>query len=300
MSTARELILLSPYRLPTQSTRTLGDDDVAAFLNGCRALWHPAAASQGGQQGRGWPSPYDHEQPQAGHLYAVPTTPPPMLPEDWDERVGTCGKARHFRSTPDREETLAKTCGRRSDEQAEHPRRRSAARPAARARAGRSAVWSFGLLIHEALCEAMSHDNLLATGDLWIDVGQAIELSQGVADPCGDVGADPEAFRTHLQAAAARLLSAREVLYSVSIYLVDLFLPDPERPDLPWPLAFERGSPLNVVLSSAGLQRLAREQPARLEDAARGAGLVMSSRSAAAACWSAKTRSCRPNRNCGI
>ncbi len=112
----------------------------------------------------------------------------------------------------------------------------------------------------------MSHDNLLAAGDLWIDVGQAIQaLTKGVADPCGEAGADPEAFRTHLQAAAARLLSAREVLYSVSIYLVDLFLPDPDRPDLPWPLAFERGSPLNVVLSSAGLQRLAREQPARLE-----------------------------------
>src|SRR6266536_2324073 len=40
---ARQLILLSPYRLPTQSTLYLGDDEVAAFLNGYAALWHPAA-----------------------------------------------------------------------------------------------------------------------------------------------------------------------------------------------------------------------------------------------------------------
>src|SRR5438874_1087973 len=68
---ARELILLSPYRLPTQNTLYLSDDDVAAFLNGHAALWHPAAALGAiGPPRIG--SPYDFEQPTAGHVYAVP------------------------------------------------------------------------------------------------------------------------------------------------------------------------------------------------------------------------------------
>ncbi len=38
-----ELILLSPYRLPTHHSLYLADEDVAAFLNGLAVLWHPAA-----------------------------------------------------------------------------------------------------------------------------------------------------------------------------------------------------------------------------------------------------------------
>src|SRR5205814_2110767 len=41
-SPARDLILLSPFRLPTQSALYLGNEDVACFLNGYAALWHPA------------------------------------------------------------------------------------------------------------------------------------------------------------------------------------------------------------------------------------------------------------------
>ena len=81
MST-RELIVLSPYRLPTQNALYLGDDDVAAFLNASSALWHPAAANGAASPPR-VASPYDHEQPGANHLYAVPQTPTPMLPDDW-------------------------------------------------------------------------------------------------------------------------------------------------------------------------------------------------------------------------
>src|SRR5262249_59092170 len=40
---SRELILLSPYRVPGQNALYLGNDDMAAFLNGYTALWHPAA-----------------------------------------------------------------------------------------------------------------------------------------------------------------------------------------------------------------------------------------------------------------
>src|SRR5580704_8139188 len=100
----RELILLSPYRFPTQNALYLGDDDVAAFLNGYSALWHPAAV-MGSDKPPRVASPYDHEQPTAGHLYAVPETPTPMLPDDWHKRVSDAG-AIGFSSTVDRNTTF--------------------------------------------------------------------------------------------------------------------------------------------------------------------------------------------------
>src|SRR6202167_677529 len=104
MST-RDLILLSPYRLPTQNALYLSDDDVAAFLNGATALWHPAALLGSTAPPR-VASTYDHDQPSAGHLYAVPSQPTPMLPDDWKVRVKDAG-AIAFESTPSRDETLA-------------------------------------------------------------------------------------------------------------------------------------------------------------------------------------------------
>src|SRR5439155_25934461 len=99
-----ELILLSPYRLPTQSTQMLANDDVASFLNGYICLWHPAAAS-GATRPPIVASPYDYEQPRPGQIFAVPESPPLVLPDDWDQRVLDIG-AMAFRSTPDRETTL--------------------------------------------------------------------------------------------------------------------------------------------------------------------------------------------------
>src|SRR6516162_7300305 len=105
---ARELILLSPYRVPTQNTLYLGDEEVAAFLNGYTALWHPAALIGAAAPPR-LGSPYDYETPTAGHIYAVPDHPPLVLPDDWDERVRTVG-ALAFRSTADRATTLDHLC----------------------------------------------------------------------------------------------------------------------------------------------------------------------------------------------
>src|SRR2546425_494743 len=101
----RELILLSPYRLPTQNALYLGDDDVAAFLNGYTALWHPAALLGGASPPR-VASPYDYEQPIAGHVYAVPANPTSMLPDDWKYRVKEAG-AVAFEAPSRRDETLA-------------------------------------------------------------------------------------------------------------------------------------------------------------------------------------------------
>src|SRR5207302_7648756 len=98
-----ELILLSPYRLPTHHSLMLASEDVAAFLNGYAALWHPAALHGAAGPPR-ITSPYDYEQPVRGHVYALPESPPPLLPDDWDERVRSAG-AVAFRASADRAAT---------------------------------------------------------------------------------------------------------------------------------------------------------------------------------------------------
>src|SRR5579871_5140599 len=101
---ARELFLLSPYSYPGQNALMLGNEEMAAWLNGYSALWHPAALWQAGKPPR-CEVPYDHEQPSVGHIFAVPESPPLVLPEDWDERVRAAG-AVVFRAGSERSATL--------------------------------------------------------------------------------------------------------------------------------------------------------------------------------------------------
>src|SRR5438270_11204077 len=108
MST-RELVLLSPYRIPALNPLMLGREEIAALLNGLAALWHPAALwSAAGPPKIG--SPYDYEQPAADHVYALPDAPPLLLPDDWEERVRQVG-ACAFHATADRAVTLANLIG---------------------------------------------------------------------------------------------------------------------------------------------------------------------------------------------
>lgn len=242
----RELILLSPYRLPGQNPLMLGNDDVAAFLNGYTALWHPAVvAGATGPPRIG--SPYDYEQPTAGHVYAAPDSPPLLLPDDWEDRVRAAG-AVAFRATADREATLENL------------------KQALQAAGGTPPAvdpWSvppgpffgvgFGYLVIDTLFEAMEHENLLATAEIWQDVQQAVAALD-----------HPENCRQHLQAAAERLLQAREVLYPVNVHLLDLYLLDERRLGEPWPATFERDFAVNVVASSSLLEKLGQAFPERL------------------------------------
>ena len=84
---------------------SLADEDMAAWLNGYTALWHPAAL-WGAKEAPRCEATYDHETPRPGCLYALPETPPAYLPEDWDEQVKQAG-SRVFRATPDRDATLS-------------------------------------------------------------------------------------------------------------------------------------------------------------------------------------------------
>jgi hypothetical protein len=301
---ARQLIFLSPYRLPTQSTLSLADDEVAAFLNAYAALWHPAVlhlclppprsesppepeapsvsdteagdefgpdeypSSDGDEPAddsfdrrepetsqASWvpphvASPYDHEQPQPGAIYVVAGGAPLILPDDWEQRVRDAG-AVVFRATADREQTL---CNLRATLETLEDERTRRLLSLDRADVAPFFGLGFGLLQLEALFEAMSHENVLALQEFGEDLAAAV----AVLDE-----ADASPGLPHLQAAAERLLSAREVVYAVSIHVLDLSLLDSACLGAPWPLADTRGLPWNLLACSSLLARLAHEQPER-------------------------------------
>lgn len=87
---ARELILLSPYRYPAGHALSMGDEDMAAWMNTYTTLWHPAILWGAAGPPR-VDSPYDYENPQDHHVYGVPESPPLMMSEDWPDRVKQVG-----------------------------------------------------------------------------------------------------------------------------------------------------------------------------------------------------------------
>jgi hypothetical protein len=72
-------------------------------------------------------------------------------------------------------------------------------------------------------------------------------------------------LETHLKNAAAKLLSAREVLYSVNIHLLDIWRLTEDRLDAPIPAALAAGSPLNIMATGRALERLAEQYPDRAQ-----------------------------------
>jgi hypothetical protein len=248
----RESFVLSPYRIPAQNALTLSSEDTACLLNAFSALWHPAAL-YGAIAAPRIESPYDYEQPQAGHLYAVPETPPLVMPDDWHERVRNAGAA-SFQATPDRQTTFANLKAALES----FPEERRAPASLLQLQPERVAPFlglGFGHRMIETLFEAMEHENTLPATDLWLDVQNALRLMDD---------ADPEAFQRPLQAAAERLLAAREVLYPVNIFLIDIYLLDEKNASAPFPASLDKGIALNVVSTASMLERLEREHADRL------------------------------------
>ncbi len=251
----RELILLSPYRFPTHHSLMLNTDDVAILLNGYLALWHPEAL-RGAVAPPKIASPYDYELPRAGHVYAVPESPPLFLPEDWEQRVKEAGAA-FFKAVVDRSETEANLLqaitppappsqgGEKSSEDGERSTH-SATEP------GPFFGLGLGYAILEALFEAMDHLNQLSVSDFWQHVQNAVE-------------ADEATRRQHLVAAAEKLREARDVLYPSPVHLVDLMAFDQSPAEGSLTSALAAGTPFNLLLSGERLEKLARENAPAFE-----------------------------------
>ncbi|MFL5340113.1 MAG: hypothetical protein ACJ8F7_08170 [Gemmataceae bacterium] len=249
--TPKAAFLLSPYALPTDHAMMLAEAEMAAWLNGYVALWHPAVLA-GAEGPPKQASQYDHETPGAGHVYAVPDAPELYQPDDWKQRVQDAG-AVAFTATSSRDETVANL---RQAYPAVDTTPEAVARlelPAERVRPFLAV--GFGYLIVEHLFDAMHHEHLLATGDFWQDVQNAVSAA-----------ADAETCRKHLQAAADKLLSAREVLYTAPIHLLDVLMPDERKLEATLPTSLAGSTPINLVAAGQTLERIREEFPARFEE----------------------------------
>jgi hypothetical protein len=251
---ARELLVLTPYHIPAQNSFMLSNEDIAPLLQGYSALWHPAALHGAAAPPR-IASPYDHEQPSAGQVFAIPEGPPLVQPDDWEKRVRDAG-AVAFRATQDRESSLSNlrlALAALPSEAQSSPHLFEVPPDGAAPFFG----IGFGYLMVDALFEAMQHEKLLNTTEFWQEIQAAVAA---LADPA------PEAFRNPLQSAGERLQAAREVVYPVSIHIVDIGFLDPDRLPEALPLAVEKGQPFNLIASAAILQQLGTNHPDRLDE----------------------------------
>src|SRR5439155_22165340 len=138
------------------------------------ALWHPAVLYGAASPPR-LGSPYDYEQPSEGHVYALPESPPLILPDDWDQRVADMD-ALAFRAGAERPATLVNLQDALRATGSGAPALLDLEPEKVRPFFG----IGFGYLMIETLCEAMQHENFLATGELWQDIQHAIDA---LADP---------------------------------------------------------------------------------------------------------------------
>ncbi len=247
----RSAVLLSPYRPPTSYPVSLNPEEAEAWLNGYFALWHPAVLATVGRPPVA-ASTYDHDVPQATHLYVVPTGPTLYQPADWGEQVAAANGAA-FKATSDRAETTANLHAAVREFADRNPECAADKLSTPDEVVRLFEAVGFGYLLVEALFDAASHDRMLDDAGFWADVTAAAT-------------ADTGDMRKHLKEAVEKLTAARRVLNTNDVKLIDLFLPTAEPTGSPWPASLSAGLPLSVLAPAEWLEQLAERHPERFAE----------------------------------
>jgi hypothetical protein len=245
----RQLHLLSASRMPTSYPLQLAADEVAAWLNGYAALWHPAALAGAVQPPQASVS-YDHDSPRPGAVYCTPRGPHLFQPDDWRTRV-EMAPATVFDSTADRAETTKNLLDALKVEGEANPLFEVSPEIVRLFRG-----LGYGYLVLDNLFEAADHERLLDASAFWADVTAAVECVQR---------GEPQ-YREHLKAAAEKLQTAREQLHSQRMHWLDFVHLDPKNLTARWPESLAAGLPVCVVASGETFERLAEEAPERFAE----------------------------------
>jgi hypothetical protein len=245
----RQLHLLSASRMPTSYPLQLAVDEVAAWLNGYAALWHPAALAGATLPPQASAS-YDHDTPVAGYVYCTPRGPHLFQPDDWRDRVARA-PASVFDATADRAETVGNLLTALK-ENGDTSALLDAPQDVVRA----FRALGFGYLVLDNLYEAADHVRLLDAPAFWADVTAAVEAASR-GEP---------AYRDHLKAAAEKLRDARERLHSLKMYWVDWVQLDQKNLAAAWPESLAAGLPVCVAGSGEAFEQLAEQAPERFAE----------------------------------
>jgi hypothetical protein len=235
--------------MPTSYPLQLAADEVAAWLNGYAALWHPAALAGANQPPQASVS-YDHDTPTPGFIYCTPRGPHLFQPDDWRDRVLNA-PAIAFESSADRAESVGNLLTAFREVGESGPLLDA---PAEIVRDFRGL--GFGYLVLDNLFEAADHVRLLDAAAFWADVTAAVEAAAR-----GD-----RVYRDHLKAAAEKLLQAREQIHSMRMHWIDFVQLDPKALSAPWPESLVGGLPVCVAASGETFERLAEDAPERFEE----------------------------------
>ncbi|HEV3387328.1 MAG TPA: hypothetical protein VG097_21090 [Gemmata sp.] len=279
----RHLHLLSASRMPTSYPLQLSADEVAAWLNGYAAMWHPAALAEASQPPQASVS-YDHDNPMTGYIYCTPRGPHLFQPDDWRDRVLKVS-AIAFEATPDRKETQQNLLSLLQEHvQKEKPVEANAAFEESTlieilldvsdevVRKFRGL--GFGYLLLDNLFEAADHQRLLDVSAFWSDVSAAVQAlvkektNPGPSEETGEGGSEnpPASYRHHLRAAAEKLQTAREQLYSQRMFWVDFAYLTAKKLEATWPESLAAGLPICVAGTGEAFEQLAESAPARFAE----------------------------------
>ncbi len=300
-----ELVLLSPYRFPAQYAMTMSDEDMACWLNGFTLLWHPALAWQAKGTPR-CEATYDHETPKPGFIYALPEAPPAYLPDDWDQRVRAVGAITfkttpdraatlaNLRAALNAEgaPALGWTAGLDLTDDELGPffgiawgHQMLAALSEAMEHENlldqvafwndvQQAIATLGKLPFVAVQpetpsrEQTDHvESLPDENDAPSDQSEPEALAKDASTFANASGSETSAdWRDPLRAAAAKLLSAREVLYPVTIHLLDVSFLDDASFERGMPAAFEFGIATNFIADTLTLEKLYEQNPQKFAE----------------------------------
>jgi hypothetical protein len=247
--------------MPTSYPLQLAADEVAAWLNGYAALWHPAALVGAAMVPQASVS-YDHDSPRPGAIYCTPRGPHLFQPDDWRSRV-ELAPARVFDATADRAETVENLLTALKQKPGTEAPSDPALTPEATSPpplcdAPEEMVRLFrglgyGYLVLDNLFEAADHTRLLDADGFWADVTAAVEAA------CRH----DAAYRDKLKAAAEKLQTAREQLHSQRMHWIDFVQLDTKNLAAQWPESLAAGLPVCVAGSGEVFEQLAEQAPER-------------------------------------
>ena len=266
--------------MPTSYPLQISADEVAAWLNGYAALWHPAALAEAVQPPQASVS-YDHDNPSTGFIYCTPRGPHLFQPDDWRDRVERVS-AIVFEATANRSETQTnllsaireRVIPNESEQQPDPKDSESLLEslidvPESVLRD----FWGlgFGYLLLDNLYEAADHQRLLDAAGFWADVKSALQAigakSHDESSTSGETHSSNEpSYRQHLRAAAEKLQTAREQIHTQQMHWVDFVRLSETKLDAAWPESLRSGLPVCIVASGDVFEKFAEQCPERFEE----------------------------------
>lgn len=214
--TRRTPFLIFPLRPATKEPTTATPVQAATMLEGWFQLWRIEVLRRAGQRPR-LASLADHEPPHADGLYLLPEP----VADHWPAAAAAVGA--ELLTTPPA---------------GEHPSDTDLA------------ALGLGVLVLEALTDAMNHLLTLDEAGFWAEITTAVAPE-----------ATTDAQAAAVQRAAQKLKEARETIYPSQLTLLELTTLE----DLP-PTDWQPGPlPVNLLLSGELLERWAQERPEQFE-----------------------------------